>query len=197
MTSILSSYAAAKSPPTKFFDIVTGAYSENIIVGGYDIPIPFTFINGILDINVNQSADVQTFVTNGNTPLNSVNFQGKVMGGAYLVNFLGSNVSDWLRKLIENQEGLGGAYTGPLDIYVKPVMTKIQLAAPAQGVGPLNDESVWGITTEAPASDGFIGGDSTNNFFTCFVFKTPMTIRYEITGVGYKYFTMTSQFSAN
>lgn len=197
MTSILSSYAAAKSPPTKFFDILTGAYSENIIVGGYDMPIPFTFINGILDINVNQSADVQSFVDNGNTPSTAVSFQGKVMGGTYLVNFLGSNMSAWLRKLIEVQESLGSPYTGPLNIYIKPVMTKIQLAAPAQGAGPLNDESVWGITTEAPTSDDYIGGDSTNNFFSTYVFKTPMTVQYELSGSGFKYFTMTSQFSAN
>ncbi len=197
MTSLLRSFATTYKTPTKFFDILTGSYYEDSIINDNYIPIPFTVTNGVLDINVGQSSFVQDFVTNGNTPSNGVIYQGKLMGGTALVTSLGSNMESWLRKLIEVQESLGEAYTGPLNLYVKPVMTKIQLVAPAQGEGPFNDEQVWGITTEAPSSDDYIGGDSTNNFFSCFIFKTPMTIRYEITGVGYKYFTMTSQFSAN
>jgi hypothetical protein len=76
-------------------------------------------------------------------------------------------------------------------------MTKIQMAAPAQGVGALNDEAVYGITTEAPTSTEYIGGGTSQNFYTAWVFKTPITIQYETAAGGYKYLTMTSQFTAN
>ena len=194
---MLRSFATTHKLPTKFVDIITPSYNDNGIVDDYHLPIPFTVSTGVLDINVGQSSDIESFVNNGDTPNQSPNTQVKLMGGTVIINSLGPNIETWVRKLIENQEGLGGEYTGPLNIYVKPVMTKIQCPAPAQQEGALKDDDVWGITTEAPASDGFIGGDSTNNFFTSFVFKTPLTIQYEITGVGYKYFTLSSQFSGD
>lgn len=197
MTSLLSSYYPSPSPPTKFFDILTSGYNELTIVDNYALPIPFVVTNQVLDINVNQSPDVQSFVTNGDTPGNAISFQGKIMGGASLVKSFGPNMTEWLRNRITAEEGLGAQYSGPLVLYVRPFMTKIQLAAPAQGVGPLNDEATYGITTEAPTSTEYIGGGTTNNFFTAWVFRTPMTVQYENTVGGYKYITLTSQFSAN
>ena len=196
MSSVFRSFATTYKTTTKFFDIITPSYTDDVIVDDYNLPIPFTVANGVLDINVNQSSDIQSFVNNGTAPENDPDTQVKYMGGTAIVNSLGPNMVTWVRKLIENQESLGGAYTGPLNIYIKPVMTKIQCPAPSQKEeDALRDGGVWGITTEAPASDDYIRGDSTNNFFTSFVFKTPLTIQFEITGVGYKYFTLTSQFS--
>ena len=194
MSSVFRSFATTYKTTTKFFDIITPSYNDNVIVSNKILPIPFTVANGVLDINVNQSSDILSFVNNGTIPVNDPDTQVKYMGGTAIVNSFGPNMVSWVRKLIENQESLGGAYTGPLNIYVKPVMTKIQCPAPSQR-GALGDGGVWGITTEAPSSDDYNGGDSTNNFFTSFVFKTPLTIQFEITGVGYKYFTLTSQFS--
>lgn len=185
------------APPTKFFDILTGGYTENVIVNAYDLPIPFVVTNQVLDINVNQSTDVQTFVTNGDVPSSAINFQGKVMGGASLVKSFGANMTEWLRNRINVIESLGSQYSGPLVLYVHPFMTKIQLAAPAQGYGPLNDEAVYGVTTEAPTSTEYIGGATSNNFFTAWVFKTPMTVQYFLSDGSAKYITMTTQFSAN
>jgi hypothetical protein len=198
MTSLLSSYYPSPSPPTKFFDILTGSYDEDVLFPDpYSLPIPFVVTNQVLDINVNQSTDVQSFVTNGDTPGTAVAFQGKIMGGASLVKSFGANMTEWLRNRITVGEGLGSQYSGPLVLYVRPFMTKIQLAAPAQGLGPLNDEAVYGVTDEAPTSTEYIGGGTTNNFFTAWVFRTPMTVQYETASGGNKYITMTSQFSAN
>lgn len=197
MSSVLSSYYPSAGPATKFFDILTGGYNETVIVNDYDLPIPFVVSNQVLDINVNQSTDVQAFVNNGDGPGTIISFQGKMMGGASLVKAFGPNMTEWLRNLINQIETLGSQYTGSLVLYVRPFMTKIQLAAPAQGADPLNDESVYGVTTEAPTSTEYIGGGTTNNFFTAWVFRTPMTVQYENPAGGYKYITMTSQFSAN
>jgi hypothetical protein len=200
MSSVLSFYAPSPAPPTKFFDVLTGSYEDTIIVPGdtVDMPIPYIVVNQVLDINTAQSSDVSVYISNGDSPDNSVTFQAKVMGGTNLIMNLGPNITTWLRNRIQNEESLGSAYSGPLELYVKPVMTKIQLAAPIQGTfgGPLNDESVYGITTEAPTSDLYIGGAPNSEYFTTWVFRKPMTVQYQ-SSIGPKYMTFTSQFSAN
>lgn len=200
MSSVLSSYPGIAQPPTKFFDILTSGYTDNIIGAGDDLPIPFIVNNQILDINVNQSSDVATFVSNGTEPDNVISFQGKVMGGASLIKSFGPNMTTYLRNLIDTIETLGSAYTGPLVLYVRPFMTKIQLAQPGLsqgGTAPFNDENVYGVSTEAPTQTEFVGGSSESNFLTAWVFKTPMTIQYVAPAGSYKYITMTTQFSAN
>jgi hypothetical protein len=199
MSSVISGFASTPTLPTKFFDILTGSYEDDFIISGDTIamPIPFVVNNQVLDINVNQSSDVQAFVDAGDSPGTAVLFQGKVMGGASLVKSFGPNMTTWLRNRIQVAESLGAAYSGPLTLYIRPFMTKIQLAAPRQGFGPLNDESVYGITTEAPTSTEYIGGATNDNFFTAWVFKTPMTVEYLQANGSPSYLTMTTQFSAN
>jgi hypothetical protein len=198
MSSLLRFYSTPAKPPTKFFDILTGSYEDDYVINGNSVsmPIPYTVLNQTLDINVDQSPDAAAFVTDGDTPSTGVAFQGKVMGGGVLVLKLGTNMTTYLRNRITSAEGLGSQYSGSLTIYINPVMTKVQMAAPAQGNDPLNDESVYGITTEPPVSTEFIGGSLSNNFFTAWVFKSPLTIQYEAS-TGNKYMTFTSQFSAN
>lgn len=162
------------------------------------MPIPFTVANGVLDINVSQSADIQTFVNNGTDPQNEPGLQGKLFGGAKVITSFGPNMTTYLRNWINTIETLGTAYTGPLVLYVQPVMSRVQFVHPAlaiDGDGPFDANRSWGITTEAPTGTEYTGGGTTNNFFTTFVFKTPMTIRYVTAAGGFKYITMTSQFS--
>jgi hypothetical protein len=198
MSSVLSFYPPIVGPPTKFFDILTGSYIDSYVITGdtYSLPIPFVVVNQVLDINVNQSPDVQLFIANGDTPNTAVSFQGKALGGFNLVMSLGPNMVTWLRNYITNTESLGSQYEGPLSLYIKPVMTKIQLASPSQGVSALNDEAVFGVTAEAPVSDEYVGGAPNDLFYTAWVFKKPMTVQYYVSGVM-KYITMTSQFTAN
>jgi hypothetical protein len=197
MSSVLSFYHPSPAPPTKFFDVLTGSYFDNTVPPfGFNMPIPYVVVNQVLDINTAQSSDIITFINNGDTPSNGVAFQAKVMGGANLVTSLGPNMTTYLRNRIQQDEGLPSQYSGLLEIYINPTMTKIQTVAPAQGNSPLNDEAVYGITTEPPVSDQYIGGGPSQNYYTVFVFRTPMTIKYYVNGV-YKYMTFTSQFSAN
>jgi hypothetical protein len=199
MTSVLSAFAEIHKLPTKFFALITPSYEDSIIVPGetMDIPIPFVVVNQVLDINVNQSSDVQLFVDNGNEPLEYSNLQAKAAGGASLIKSLGPNMTTYLRNWINSVETLGTAYTGSLVIHIQPFMTKVQMVNPSLGIngeGAFQRDSSWGITTEAPVSGEYIGGGPANNYFTAWVFKTPMTIRYEVAG-GYKYITMTTQFA--
>lgn len=198
MSSVLSAYARVDKPPTKFFSLITPSYEDTQLVSGQTIqlPIPFTVVNQVLDINVNQSDDIQTFVNDGTTPEDYSDLQAKAFGGASLIESFGPNMTTYLRNLIKGEESLGAAYTGPIVIYVRPVMTKVQMADPVfgQSGGVFVRDGSWGFTTQPPASAEYTGGGSANNFFTAWVFKTPITIKYEVTG-GYKYLTMSTQFS--
>ncbi len=198
MSSIQSAYARIDKPPTKFSALITPSYDDTTIVSGQTIgmPIPFTVTNQVLDINVTQSADIQTFVNAGTEPEDQASIQGKAFGGASLVNSFGTNMTTYLRNWIEQIETLVAAYDGPLVIYIQPLMTRVQLANPifAMPNGAFERDRSWGITTEAPVSDEYIGGGPANNYFTAWIFKTPLTVQY-VAGSGFKYITMTSQFA--
>ena len=62
MSSVQSAYATIHKPPTKFSALITPSYDDAVIVTGQTIrlPIPFTVVNQVLDINVDQSSDIQT-----------------------------------------------------------------------------------------------------------------------------------------
>jgi hypothetical protein len=201
MSSVQSSYAAIAKPPTKFASLLTPSYDDDTIVSGETIsmPIPFRVVNQVLDINVNQSSDIQAFVNNGTNPTHESDPQAKSFGGASLVKSFGPNMITYLRNWINGIETLGAAYTGPLVLYIQPFMVKVQVANPKFAIqditGAFNDSRTWGVNTEAPVSTEYTGGGTNDNFFTCWIFKTPMTIQYETAGGAYKYITMTSQFA--
>jgi hypothetical protein len=106
-------------------------------------------------------------------------------------------MTTYLRNWINTIETLGAAYTGPLVLYIQPFMTKVQMANPAfvQPDGAFLESRSWGVSTQAPVSTEYTGGSSTNNFYTAWIFKTPMTIQYTTAAGGFKYITMTSQFA--
>ena len=199
MTSLQRFYPTIQGPATKFTDIITGGYSDDYFVTGetIDLPIPFTVSNQVLDININQSIDIATFVNNGSIPLDNTEVQAKVMGGGSLIKSFGTNMTLWLRNRIRNQESLGSQYAGPLTLYVRPFMTKIQMAQPGIGVGALLENTTYGISTQPPTSTEYIGGGLSQNFYTTWIFKTPMTVQYETASGGNKYLTMTSQLSGD
>jgi len=198
MSSIQSGFAKVDKTPTKFSALITPSYDDSSLVSRDPIrlPIPFMITNQVLDINVKQSSVIQTFVNNGTPPADQSSLQAKAFGGASLINSLGPNMTTYLRNWIGNVEGQ--PYTGPLFLYIRPFMTKVQMANPTFGIdddaGPFRRDRSWGITTEAPSSGEYTGGGQKDNFFTAWIFKTPMSIRYEVNDV-YKYITMTSQFA--
>jgi hypothetical protein len=199
MSSVTSSYASIPGPASKFFDIITASYTDTYVMSGdsIDVPIPFVVSNQVLEINVNQSPDALAFVNDGLEPLSNVTFQAKMMGGASLIKGFGPNMTTYLRNLINTIETLGSQYSGPLVLYVRPFMTKIQLPAPKQGALVFDEQTAYGVTTEPPTSTEYIGGGTSQNFYTAWVFKTPMTIQYTTASGNFKYITMTSQFSGD
>ena len=141
---------------------------------------------------------MQTFVDNGNSPEDDTEYQAKGMGGRRLVTRLGENMVSYLNNLIESNDGLGSPYSGELVIYVKPVMTKVQIAQPGNVTG-LTFENVYGVNDQPPTSDEYVGGDLTNNFYATWVFYSPMTIRYvsPSSTTGYRYITFSTHYDGD
>jgi hypothetical protein len=194
MSSIVRAFAVS-GKDSKFDNISTATYSDGDL--GYNVPIPFTVINGVLDIAITNS-DVEDFVNNGTSPEDDTEFQAKQMGGRRLVTSIGPNFTTYLRKRIQGIDTLGSIYSGELTIFVNPVMTKIQLAQPGQVQG-LTFENVYGVNEVAPSSDEYIGGNAANKYFTSWVFYKPLTIRFvsPSSSTGYKYITFSTHYDGD
>lgn len=194
MSSALRAKATKIGKDTNMFDnISTPCYFDSPL--DYDAPIPFTVSNGVLDIQIT-NLSVQSFIDNGNSPADDSEFQVKFMGGIRPIHTLGSNLLTYLRNRINQYEGT--TYTGPINLQVAPVMTKVQMAQPGEVQG-LTFENVYGVNDFAPTSDMYVGGSAANKYFTSWVFKTPMTIRYETSAssTGYRYMTFSTHYDGD
>lgn len=167
MSSVLRAFAVS-GKDSKFDNISTPSYFDDPLDN--DIPIPFTIINGVLDIAITNSS-VQDFINNGNTPADDTEYQAKQMGGRRLVTSIGPNFKTYLQRRIQNIDSLGALYSDELTIFVNGVMTKVQLAQPGQVEG-LTFENVYGVNDHPPSSDEFIGGNVSNKYFTSWVFSS-------------------------
>jgi hypothetical protein len=179
----------------KYDNISTPTYSDTSL--NQYIPIPFTIINGVLDIAITSSS-VETFVNDGTAPNDDTEFQAKQMGGRRLATSLGPTFILYLQGLIQNIDSLGALYSGELIIAVNPVMTKVQLAQPGQ-VSGLTFENVYGVNNNPPTSDEYIGGDQSNKYFTSWVFYKPLTVRFvsSDSSTGYKYITFSTHYDGD
>jgi hypothetical protein len=196
MSSVLSGFTVLVKDG-KFDNISTPSY-YNEPIDKY-MAIPFTVVNGVLDIAITNPA-VQTFINDGALPNDDGEnrFQSKQMGGRRLVTSLGPNFTTYLRNRITAIDNLDPVYSGEITIFVNPVMTKIQLAQP-QEVQALEFERVYGVNDYPPTSDEFIGGGDSNNFFTSWVFHKPLTIRFvsSESATGYKYMTFSTHYDGD
>jgi hypothetical protein len=195
MSSLLRSFATPVRVPSKFTNISTPSYNEGNV--SEDVPIPFSVVNQILDITVTTSS-VQTFIDNGNDPIDESRYQAKLMGGKELVTGLGPNFVSYLNNKIQQNDSLGSPYSGELLIVVNPTMTKAQLAQPGNNTA-LQFENVFGINDQAPTSDDFAGGDFSNNYYSTWVFYSPLTVRYvsSASTTGYRYITFTTHYDGD
>ena len=193
MSSITRVKAQNLGLVSKYANVSTPSYYNSNL--GNNIPIPFVVQNGVIDIDINNSS-VQTFVDDGNSPSSDSYYQAKSMGGYRLANQIGTNFATYLRNYI-NATDISG-YTGPLNVYVAATVGKVQIAQP-NNVVALEFEDVFGVNDQAPVSDSFAGGDATLNYFTTYVFYSPLTIQYPSTNssTGYKYITFTTHWDGN
>jgi hypothetical protein len=196
MSSVQSVIAQAVRVPSKYTNISTPSYNDSFLNNNY-VPIPFVIVNQTLDINITNS-DVQSFINNGSSPDDESEYQAQLMGGKRLITSLGPNFVTYLNNFIQVNDSLGSPYSGELLIYVNPVMTKAQIAQP-NNVNALEFENVFGVNDVPPTSDQYVGGEFSNNYYTSWVFYSPLTIRYSsaASSSGYRYITFTTHYDGN
>lgn len=193
MTSLIRQYGPAK-PYTKFINIVSPCYSDSLDSSTSRL-IPFTCYNGVIDINVSDSG-VQSYIDNASSWDSKLGKKVKIMGGESLGETFGPNFETWIRNIIGQNGPIGGgsSYDGPLAIKVKPIMTKVQAC---QGVWfdvPLPRSPVTWYSSVNPENDGYIvSGTPENNYYTSWVFKSPLTVEFQYSGAPY-YVTLSTDF---
>ncbi len=195
MSSISRHKALNGGLTTKYANISTPCYLDGPL--DEDIPIPFTVSTGVIDIAIT-NASVQTFISNGSSPDDDSFYQAKSMGGYRLANIIGPNFETYLRNFITSNDGLGSTYAGPLTVKVAATMSKVQIAQPGN-VAALQFERAFGVNDFPPSSDSYAGGDATLNYYTTFVFTSPLTIEYTSADstTGYRYITFSTHYDGD
>jgi len=99
------------------------------------------------------------------------------------VDKIGPNFKAWM----ETNEGVD---VGSISVFEKPVVFRANLLLPNRE--PNNDHAMFEST--GPLSFEQSPGTAANNYFTTFLFKKPLVLKYKKSGVTY-YRTFTTQFT--
>jgi hypothetical protein len=171
MTSTLRTFASNVVLP-QANGVITISYQE--------LPIQFTLDKkGTLDFvfanGFNVNADINTSTT--------MYVRGSNNMAIRLVDKIGPNFISWM----ENNEGVD---VGSISIYEKPIVFRANLLLPNRE--PNDDHSMFETTD--PISFEQSAGNSDNNYFSTFLFKKPLVLKYKKSGVT-KYRCFTTQFS--
>jgi len=190
MSSVSRTFAQPDAT-TKFLPIRSVCYHDDDI--GHTVLIPFSYSNGVLDIDV-PTPSAQNMIDSGDT----YNAQGfnwrmvKACGGTGLVQELGPNFLTWMAAL------QGDDFNNPT-IQVRGVMTKVRQSVQGTnadyGSGPLNAKYAIVTSSQKPLNEEYIvAGDETNKYFTAWVFKSPLTIKFTRDNGDVQYVTLNTQF---
>ena len=100
-----------------------------------------------------------------------------------LVDKIGPNFISWM----EINEGVD---VGSISIHEKPIVFRANLLL--QGREPNNDHAMFETTGEISFREST--GTAANNYFTTFLFKSPLVLKYTKSGITY-YRCFTTQFT--
>lgn len=185
------------SDNTRFVNITTPSYFDNNLYSL--VPIPFSYSKGVLDINIQDNV-VNDLINSSYEPAPfSLNLVRK-MGGTGVVKSLGPNLVTYLKNFlaVDSSPPTGSNDIQNLTVVGEPIVTKIQLPIKGSVIYDLshnlfNQFGTYSLTDVAPAGDNYLTcGSEEDNFSTCWVFQTPLTIGYTHDGIqGYVTFTTT------
>jgi hypothetical protein len=169
---------------TKFHHIKTVGYYNNDI--GSVMPVPFTVSNGVVDINLEDDVDTQLIEaeTAGTKYIEGL---CKDMGGLSLATTLGPNFIRWLNNWVADY--YDDTVIDTFTVHVPATMTKVQATDEDSYDYDVLENDIsndpWGVSQKAPSGDGYVQGSGSNNYYTCWVFKTPLTIKFLLNGTPY------------
>jgi hypothetical protein len=153
--------------------VVTISYNDLPIQFSYDKKdgtLDFIFANGF-DVNADINRTTTFYVRGSNN------------SAIRNVDKIGPNFISWM----EINEGVD---VGTITLYEKPIVFRANLLLPERE--PNNDHAMFESTD--PISFEQSAGDQANNYFTTFLFKKPLVLKYKISGITY-YRCFTTQFT--
>ena len=185
------------SDNTRFVNITTPSYFDFNLLS--IVPIPFSYSKGVLDINIQDN--VMTDLVNGGyePAVFSLNLVRK-MGGTGVVKSLGPNLVTYLKNFlaIESYPVTVQNDIQNLTVVGESIVSKIQIPIKGSTEYDLshnlfNQFGTFSLTDLPPTSDSYLTcGSEEDNFSTCWVFQTPLTIGYTHDDIqGYVTFTTT------
>ena len=193
MSSTVRSHGVI-SQTTKFQKIGTPGYYDNTM--DYEIPIPFSYSTGILDIAIQDNVQVD-LIDDGDTPGQDTQFQCKTIGTPRLVTGLGPKMIEWCENMFNV---LSGGEITDIQVFRAGQVVKAQFvvenALDGTFLGSDVDYSTYAITSNPPASDEYVFGAEADKYRTVYIFKTPITISFKDDGVT-KYLTLFTNYSSN
>jgi hypothetical protein len=179
MTSIAGSFAKRHEGLTRFLKPESPCYDDS----GVNRLFPFVYINGMLDITYEGNDFEATMVdTTGVSPNNETDTMVYIMGGPRLVTSLGENFKAYIRAWRDGTIDAGS----PIELYQPSQVIRVQ-EADMNNITANSGESYM-ISELPPVSDFYTAGGPPNDYYTTFVFKTPLTFTIVESGVT-KYIT--------
>jgi len=153
--------------------VVTISYNGLPIQFSYDkknSTLDFVFANGF-DINADINRTTTMYVRGSNNL------------AVRLVDNIGPNFISWM----ENNEGVD---VGSISVYEKPIVFRANLLLPNRE--PNTDHSMFESTAQISFEESY--GTHDNKYFTTFLFKKPLVLKYTKSGITY-YRSFTTQFT--
>lgn len=184
MSSAVRSIGLTKEGFTTFHKPHSPCYTQNSV----DRLFPFELVNGQLNISYSgNSFKTLNVDISGVAPDNESDTSIQVMGGPRMVTSLGNNFKDYIRAWRNDTIDAGS----PIELYQPCQVLRVRETA-FRIIDADNDDS-YKISTVAPTGDGYTDGGEANNYYTTFVFKTPLTFTIVESGVT-KYITFSTYF---
>jgi hypothetical protein len=169
-----------------------GVITPTYTVGGNDLAVPFTFNKqgGVLDFDFSGGFTAATEIN----PTDTVFIQGTTFTALRMVNSLGPNFVAWCE---DGANHLGGqaADAGSVVLYSRPIVVRAnQLQINLQ---PDENVEAFGAGFTTPINFELAAGSQlTNDYYTTYLFRTPLVIQYTVSGVT-KYAVFNTQYEAN
>jgi len=153
--------------------VVTISYNNLPVQFSYDKKngtLDFVFANGF-DVNADISRTATLYVRGSNNL------------AIRLVDKIGPNFISWM----EINEGVD---VGSISVYEKPIVFRANILLPGRETN--NDQAMFESTDQLSFEQS--SGTEANKYFTTFLFKKPLVLKYTKSGIIY-YRTFTTQFS--
>lgn len=180
MSSVLRTTSANIELPNPN-NVITPLYAD---VNEMNVPVPFSLTrNGVFDMDFSSGFDTTKSIETNET----IFIRGSSFGALRTVNAIGPNIKAWFVA----RESADSAST--VTLYKAPIVVRTNIVTPQ--LTP-NDVDCYDAGLLDPPMFDFASGTTQNNYYSTYLFRTPMVIQY-VHGGTTKYAVINTQFEGN